>query len=75
MLGQAMGSLTDWKAETTLADLPPNEKIESWSPGAPAVWTTPRELMREGRLPQFLTLDQVEFAMGRGVTAPRLLAR
>lgn len=58
----AQASLPSWKSDTTLADLAPDETIEIRPKGRPPIWATPRELMREGRLPAFLTLDQVEFA-------------
>jgi hypothetical protein len=53
----------DWKKETTLGELDPDQGIEISFGGARApIYTTPRELMSMGRMPWFLTLDQVEFA-------------
>lgn len=55
----------DWKANTTLGELEPDQGIRvEWpaEPGRAPVFTTPRELMNGGRMPRFLTLDQVEFA-------------
>lgn len=55
----------DWKDEMTLAELAekaPFEVIEIERDGCVVLRSTPRELLREGRLPGFLSIAQVEFA-------------
>ncbi len=49
--------------DTTLAALPERERLVFRYKNAPPIITTPRELMRIGRMPGFLTLDQVKFAL------------
>lgn len=55
----------DWKKNTTLGELESDQGILIEWPAEPkraSVFTTPAELMGMGRMPSFLTLDQVEFA-------------
>ncbi len=60
-----MDDMTGWKSSTTLAELAPDDKILLRPKNAPAIWATPRELVQEGRLPSFLTIDQVEFTLSK----------
>ncbi|WP_443750801.1 hypothetical protein [Asticcacaulis solisilvae] len=48
------------KSETRLSDLEPDRPIVIELDGAAPLFTTPRELMRVGRLPGHLYLDEVE---------------
>ncbi len=48
------------KSETRLMDLDPDRQIVIELEGAAPLFTTPRELMRVGRLPGTLYLDEVE---------------
>jgi len=48
------------KSETRLMDLDPDRRIVIELDGAAPLFTTPRELMRVGRLPGHLYLDEIE---------------
>lgn len=48
------------KSETRLMDLDPDRPIVIELDGAPPIFTTPRELMRVGRLSGHLYLDEIE---------------
>jgi len=48
------------KSETRLMDLEPDRPIVIELEGAAPLFTTPRELMRVGRLPGQLYLDEIE---------------
>lgn len=50
------------KTETRLADLRPDQPLTIEREGGPPIFTTPRELMRVGRLSGNMSLDQVERA-------------
>ncbi len=50
------------KNETKLMDLEPDQPLVIEGAGRAPIWTTPRELMRVGRLSGHLYLDQVEQA-------------
>jgi hypothetical protein len=54
--------MMDWKKETTLADLPMRAPLLIKVLG---LWekTTPYDLLNGYRMPRFLTVAQVEFAM------------
>lgn len=52
----------EWKNEICLRDLHPDQGIEISRKGSVTIFTTPRELMRAGRMPAFLSLAEVEFA-------------
>lgn len=52
--------------DIALGDLPGDQVIEIERNGRIVVRATAGELIREGRLPHFLTLDQVEFAFSGG---------
>ena len=51
-----------WKNEICLCDLHPDQGIEISFADRPTIFTTPRELVRAGRMPAFLSLAEVEFA-------------
>ncbi len=61
-----------WKCETRLGDLPADQTLKLPRTGAPPLLTTPRELMRQGRISGALSLAEVEWAFcdTSGVSGP-----
>ena len=67
----------DWKKETTLGDiaaLTPWAPIEIKRGSEILIKSTAAQLLREGRLPNFLSVDQVEFAFSKGKARAEVLA-
>lgn len=56
----------NWKSETMLMQLDPNEILTIDRPGLPPLRVTPRELMGEGRISGTLFIDQIEWAFTGG---------
>ncbi len=52
----------NWKAETMLRELNPNEVLTIARQGQAPLRATAHELMREGRISGTLTIEQVEWA-------------
>ena len=57
------GSVPMDKENITLAEISPLTPIRLCPAGATPLWTTPRELLRAGRFPAFLTVAEIEFAL------------
>lgn len=52
----------NWKAETQLKELHPDELLTIMRPGQPALRVTVRELIEEAGISGALTIEQVEWA-------------
>jgi len=53
-----------YSLDTRLLDLPLDMALEFGRPGRPLILTTPRQLIREGRISGSLSLGEVETVLG-----------